>query len=62
MFNHRMLSVRAYDNAAMMRTAKVVPGTELEQTIREFFTNGDVAYLHVHNAAPGCFTSLVQRA
>ncbi|HEY2962249.1 MAG TPA: DUF1203 domain-containing protein [Pyrinomonadaceae bacterium] len=62
MFHHRLLSVRAYDEANMMKTAKVVEGKTLEEAIREFFTNSEIAYLHIHNAAPGCFNCLVQRA
>lgn len=62
MFHHRLLSVRAYDDAAMMRRAKVVEGANLEEVIREFFKTDDIAYLHIHNAAPGCFNCLVQRA
>jgi uncharacterized protein DUF1203 len=62
MFLHRLLSVRAYDEAAMMKSARVVEGRDLEATIRDFFTNGSISYLHIHNAAPGCFNCLVQRA
>lgn len=62
MFNHRLLSVRAYDEGAMMQGARVVEGRALEGTIREFFMNEDISYLQIHNAAPGCFNCTVQRA
>jgi hypothetical protein len=62
MFSHRLLSVRAYDEAAMMKEAKVVEGRALEATIRHFFTNDGISYLQIHNAAPGCFNCTVQRA
>ena len=62
MFRHRLLSVRAYDEAAMMKNAKVVKGEDLEETIRGFFTTGSISYLHIHNAGPGCFNCMVQRA
>ena len=62
MFHHRLLSVRAFNEAAMMKAAKVVEGKALQGTIWHFFTNSDIAYLHVHNAAPGCFNCMVQRA
>jgi hypothetical protein len=62
MFDHRLLSVRAYDQAAMMRDARVVKGNALEETIRDFFTSEAIWYLHIHNAAPGCFNCQVQRA
>ena len=62
MFKHRLLSVRAYDEAAMMKRARVVEGVALEETIRDFFTNEVISYLQIHNAAPGCFNCTVQRA
>ena len=62
MFHHRVLSVRAYDEAAMMKNARVVEGRALEETIREFFTTESISYLHIHNAGAGCFNCLVQRA
>ena len=62
MFHHRLLSVRAYDEAAMMKKAKVVEGIALEETIREFFTTESISYLQIHNAGPGCFNCTVQRA
>jgi len=62
MFHHRLLSVRAYDKVAMMKVARVVEGKVLEETVREFFNDEAVSYLHIHNAAPGCFNCTVQRA
>ena len=62
MFHHRLLSVRGYDDAAMMKNARVVEGKALEETIREFFTTETISYLHIHNAGPGCFNCMVQRA
>jgi hypothetical protein len=62
MFRHRLLSVRAYDTAAMMKRARVVEGKVLEETIRDFFSDAAISYLHIHNAAPGCFNCTVQRA
>lgn len=62
MFVHRLLSIRAYDEAAMMTAARVVEGESLEETIRAMFTNEGISYLHIHNAAPGCFNCAVRRA
>lgn len=62
MFNHRSLSIRAYDEAAIMKGARVVEGRALEETIRDFFANDTISYLQIHNAAPGCFNCTVQRA
>ena len=62
MFHHRLLSVRAYDQSAIMRGARVVEGRALDDAIRGFLADRDTAYLHLHNAGPGCFNCLVQRA
>ena len=62
MFNHRHLSVRAYDAAAMLADAAVARGTELEAAIRRLFGNEDVSYLHIHNAGQGCYLCRVERA
>jgi hypothetical protein len=62
MFRHRLLSVRAYDEASMMVGAEVVEGAELEGAIARFFARPEVSYLHVHNAKPGCFNCRVERA
>jgi len=61
MFHHRLLSVRAYDEAATMKGAEVVEGKGLKQVIEEFFANRKITYLHLHNASPGCFNCAVQR-
>jgi len=58
----RLLSVRAFDVAAMLLEADVVDGTEVEQAIHRMFENPRVAYLHLHNAKPGCYAARVDRA
>ena len=62
MFRHRVLSIRAYDRAAMMVGAEVMKGTDIEAAIRRFFADTKVSYLHVHNAGPGCYNCRVARA
>lgn len=62
MFRHRLLSVRAYDTAAMMIAAETVKGGELEDALRRLFTDTRVNYLHLHNAGPGCYNCTVVRA
>jgi hypothetical protein len=60
-FLHRLLSVRAYDEHGWMHVAEVVEGTELEVTIAVFFERREIAYLHIHNARPGCYACRVER-
>ncbi|MBK9261216.1 MAG: DUF1203 domain-containing protein [Polyangiaceae bacterium] len=57
----RLLSVRAYDAAGDLEMADVVPGAELAGQIARMFDEPAVAYLHVHNARPGCFVARVNR-
>lgn len=58
----RLLSVRAYDAEGMMADADVVEGCAVEETIARFFADPQVAYLHLHNARPGCYSCRVDRA
>src|SRR5262245_9344875 len=58
----RMLAVRAFDSAGMMRGCELTDGRELEGTIGKLFANADAAYLHIHYAAPGCYAARVERA
>lgn len=62
MFRHRLLSVRAYDDDAMLVGAEVAEGRDLEACIGRLFADDGVAYLHIHNARPGCYNCSVVRA
>lgn len=62
MLKERLLSIRAYNESGMMVGATVVEGQATETVIRQFFEQIEVAYLHVHNANPGCFNCTVERA
>jgi hypothetical protein len=57
----RLLSVRAYDKDGWMRDAEVVEGAGLPDLLARFFTDAQVAYLHVHNARRGCYACRVDR-
>jgi len=58
----RLLSLRAYDRDAMMIGCEVVEGRDLEAAIARQFADPAAAYLHVHNARPGCFNCAIERA
>ena len=62
MFNHRLLSLRGYDKNAIMKDASVVEGNSLKAQIFKIFENDDIQYIHIHNAKPGCYNCLVERA
>ena len=57
----RLISLRAYDRENMMLAAQVCPGAEVAVQIGRLLDNPDVAYLHLHNAAQGCFSCLANR-
>ena len=57
----RLLSVRAYDAVGLMVGAEICEGSRLEAQVERFFARGEVAYLHLHNARPGCFACRVER-
>ncbi|OJJ22437.1 hypothetical protein BKI52_07080 [marine bacterium AO1-C] len=61
MLRHRLLSVRAFDEQAMMQTARTVKGEQLEDTIDELFDDAQIQFLQVHNAGPGCYNCAVER-
>ncbi len=58
----RLLSVRAFDASGLMVDADVVAGMVAARVIEQQFANPAAAYLHLHNAKPGCFAAQVVRA
>jgi Protein of unknown function (DUF1203) len=61
MLEHRLLSLRGYDQKGMMLDARVEKGLDLREAIAQMFSNPEIAYLHIHNAKPGCYNCLVER-
>lgn len=62
MLRSRFLSIRGYDAAGMLVSAGLGEGRELEDHLERVFSDPRVAYLHLHNARPGCFNCRVDRA
>ena len=60
--DRRLLSVRGYDEHGMLVQAEVLEGTALRDIIQAMFADATIAYLHVHNARPGCFNCRIERA
>jgi hypothetical protein len=60
-FDGRALSMRGFDRRGMMVTAMLAPPGGSEEVIRELFDNADVAAIHAHNAAYGCFSARIER-
>ncbi len=61
MLNHRLLSLRAYNAQGFMIEASIVEGLHLRDALQTIFQNEAVAYIHIHNAKPGCFNCEVRR-
>ena len=57
----RLISVRLFNNKHMMVDADVVTGDRVSEVISKAFENTDIAYIHLHNAKPGCFAASVER-
>ncbi len=58
----RLLSVRAYDAGSMMIDAEVLEGETLAPHLEALFARPEIAFVHLHNARPGCFAAAVTRA
>ncbi len=61
MLRHRLLSLRVYDQDAMMIAAHTAQGTDLETLIQSIFEDPAAQYIQVHNAGPGCYNCQINR-
>ena len=57
----RMLSLRAFDGAGMLRRALLAEPGEAEARIAELFEDADAASIHAHSPAYGCFLARIER-
>lgn len=60
-FEGRPMAFRAFDADGMLRNAALVLPGQADAKIRELFEGDDIAYIHAHNAAHGCFSAKVER-
>jgi len=58
----KFISLRAFDEAGVMLDAEVAPGAELEPVIARLLAIRGCAYLHAHNAGPGCYAARIDWA
>lgn len=61
-FESRPMALRAFDAAGMLRDARLALRGDAAQAIADLFANRDIAYIHAHNAAHGCFSARIDRA
>jgi Protein of unknown function (DUF1203) len=60
-FTGRPIALRAFDADGMLRDAALALPGEANDKIHMLFANAQIAYLHAHNAAHGCFSARVDR-
>ena len=58
---NRMLGLRGFDAGGMLRDGLVAQPGEAEAGIEALFANPDIASIHAHTAAYGCFVARVER-
>jgi hypothetical protein len=59
--DRRTLGLRAFDESGMLRAALLAMPGEADGRIRELLGDPDVASVHAHNAAYGCFLARIER-
>jgi hypothetical protein len=60
-FANRPIAFRAFDAQGMLRGASLALQGDADARIRELFDRPEIAYLHAHNAAHGCFSARIDR-
>ncbi|HYI48780.1 MAG TPA: DUF1203 domain-containing protein [Allosphingosinicella sp.] len=61
MLDKRTLGLRGFDGEGMLRGALLALPGEADARIRELFERPEVATIHAHNAAYGCFLARIER-
>lgn len=61
-FAGRTIGLRGFDEEGMLRAAALAGPGEADDHIRGLFARDDLATIHAHNAAHGCFLAQVVRA
>jgi hypothetical protein len=58
----RLIAVRAFSADGMLLDAQLAADAELGPALERQLASAAVAYLHLHNAKPGCYAARVERA
>lgn len=61
-FEGRPMAFRAFDSHGLLRNAALALPGQADAKIRELFEGEEIAYIHAHNAAHGCFAAKMERA
>jgi hypothetical protein len=57
----RTLGLRGFDAGGMLKDALLAMPGEADARIRALFARPDIATIHAHNAAQGCFLARIER-
>ena len=60
-FAGRTLALRGFDAEGMLCSAVLAPPGEADSRIRALFDRPEIATIHAHNAAAGCFAAKIVR-
>jgi uncharacterized protein DUF1203 len=60
-FGGRVLSLRGFDAGGMLRDALLAEPGDADARIRALFERPDIAEIHAHSAAAGCFAARIVR-
>jgi hypothetical protein len=60
-FEGRNIALRGFDAEGNLKNAALAEPGQADVRIRELFDNDDIAYIHAHNAAHGCFAAKIDR-
>ena len=58
----RQLSVRGFSQTGLLQVAEAIAGAEARSCFKRLLAHNSVAYLHIHNAAYGCYLAKVVSA
>jgi hypothetical protein len=58
----RIVSLRAFDAAGMLRDADLAEGDAIAPALDRMLAAPEVDYVHIHYAKPGCYAALARRA
>jgi Protein of unknown function (DUF1203) len=60
-FEGRPIALRGFDADGMLKNAALALPGQADAKIRALFDNPEIAYIHAHNAAHGCFSARIDR-
>jgi hypothetical protein len=60
-FEGRPIALRGFDADGNLRNAALALPGQADARIRELFDSEEIAYIHAHNAAHGCFSAAIER-